>query len=161
MIRTYLAATAALLLAACGQSTAPTTEEAPAAPQGLLEQIQAQSPEAQSVIAYHGFHRLPDCAPRLVVTPPCTSVRGTDRITVPANVAPDSIYAPHVGQVVFTVQCGALISATRMDYTQKWLVSFAPGAPEATVEHCLGPRESDLCPRNVPTADPAPATTTP
>jgi hypothetical protein len=40
-------------------------------------------------------------------------------------------------------------------------VSFAPGAQEATVEHCEGPRESDLCPRIVPTADPAPATTTP
>ena len=160
MIRAYLAASAALLLAACGQSTAPTTEEAPAAPQGLLEQIQAQSPETQSVTAYQAFIAYQTAHPD-VVTPPCTSVRGTDRITVPANVAPDSIYAPHAGQVVFTVQCGALISATRMDYTQKWLVSFAPGAPEATVEHCLGPRESDRCPRIVPTAYPAPATTTP
>ncbi|MEQ1489722.1 MAG: hypothetical protein ABL932_04155 [Terricaulis sp.] len=159
MIRTYLAATAVLLLAACGQPAATTTEE-PAAPQGLLEQIQAASPEEQGVLAYQAFIAYQTAHPD-IVTPPCTSVRGTDRITVPANVAADSIYAPHAGKVVFTVQCGALISATRMDYAQKWLVSFAPGAPEATVEHCLGDRSSDRCPRIVPTADPAPATTTP
>ncbi len=159
MIRTYFAAGALLLLVACGQSTAPNTEE-PSAAQGLLEQIQAASLEEQGVLAYQAFIAYQTAHPD-IITPPCTSVRSTDRITVPANVAADSIYAPHVGNVVFTVQCGALISGTRMDYAQKWLVSFAPGAPEATVEHCLGERESDRCPRQVPTADPAPATATP
>lgn len=151
MIRTYFAAGVALLLAACGQSTAPTTEEAPAAPQGLYEQIQAASPEEQSVLAYQAFIAYQTTHADQIV-PPCTSVRGTDRITVPENVAADSIYAPLHGQVVFTVQCGALISATRMDYNEKWLVSFAPGAAEANVQHCLGERGLDLCPRIVPTA---------
>ncbi|MCX7358405.1 MAG: hypothetical protein NT015_09730 [Alphaproteobacteria bacterium] len=155
MIRTYLAAAAALLLAACGQSTAPTTEEAPAAPQGLLEQIQAEGPEQQTVLAYQAFTAYQTAHPEAVV-PPCTAVRGTDRITVPENVAADSIYAPLHGQVVFTVQCGALISATRMDFNEKWLVSFAPGASEATVQHCQGERGLDLCPRTVPTAAAAP-----
>lgn len=158
MIRTYLAASAALLLAACGQSTAPATEETPAAPQGLFEQIQAASPEQQSVLAYQAFIAYQTAHADQVV-PPCTSVRGTDRLTVPENVAADSIYASHHGQVVFTVQCGALISATRMDYNEKWLVSFVPGAAEATVEHCAGERGLDLCPRIIPTA--AAATTTP
>lgn len=151
MIRTYLAATAVLLLAACGQSTAPATEEAPAAPQGVYEQIRAAGPEEQSVLAYQAFIAYQTAHPDQVV-PPCTSVRGTDRITVPENVAADSIYASHHGQVVFTVQCGALISATRMDINEKWLVSFTPGAAEATVQHCLGERGLDMCPRTVPTA---------
>lgn len=156
MIRTCFAAAAALLLAACGQSAAPTTEEAPPAPQGLLEQIQAVGPEQQSVLAYQAFIAYQTAHPDIIV-PPCTAVRGTDRVTVPDNVAPDSIYAPHRGQVVFTIQCGALVSATRMDINQKWLVSFTPGAAEATVEHCLGERGLDLCPRTAPTV----AATTP
>ncbi|MEZ5972061.1 MAG: hypothetical protein R3C31_09670 [Hyphomonadaceae bacterium] len=150
MIRTLIAASTALLLASCGPAAAPTTEEAPA-PQGLAEQIQAAGPEQQTVLAYQALIAYQTAHPDLVV-PPCTSVRGTDRITVPENVAADSIYAPHHGQVVFTVQCGALISATRMDYNEKWLVSFVPGASEATVEHCLGERGLDLCPRSAPTA---------
>lgn len=158
MIRTYLAASAALLLVACGQPAAPTTEEAPAAPQGLYEQIQAASPENQPVLAYQQFMAYQQAHPEL--TPPCTAVRGTERITIPDNVAPDSIYAPHRGSSVFTIQCGALISATRMDFNEKWLIAFAPGAAEPTVEHCLGERQSDRCPRQVPTAS-APATTTP
>lgn len=155
MIRTYLAATAALLLAACGQSTAPTTEEAPAAPQGLFEQIQAESPENQPVFAYQQFIAYAGAHPE-VVNPPCTAVRGTERITVPGNVDPASIYASHQGQAVFTIQCGALVSATRMDFNEKWLIAFAPGAAEPTVEHCLGERSSDRCPRQVPTVEIAP-----
>ncbi len=154
MIRTYLAASAVLLLVACGQPAAPTTE-APPAPQGLYEQIQAASPENQPVLAYQQFIAYQQAHPE--VTPPCTAVRGTERINVPDDVAADSIYAAHRGHAVFTIQCGALISATRMDFNEKWLVSFAPGATEPTVEHCLGDRETDRCPRQVPTA----VTTTP
>ncbi|MEQ1819971.1 MAG: hypothetical protein ABL871_15325 [Terricaulis sp.] len=160
MIRTYLAATAALLLAACGQPAATTTEEAPAAPQGITDQIQAASPEEQPVLAYQQFIAFQQAHPE-VVNPPCTAVRGTERINVPADVDPASIYAAHQSDVVFTIQCGALISATRMDYNEKWLVAFAPGAEGPTVEHCLGERQSDRCPRTVPTVQAAPATTTP
>lgn len=155
MIRTYLAASALLLLAACGQSTAPTTEEAPAAPQGLYEQVSAMGPEELLVFgttqlaAYGQAH--PD-----FVNPPCTAIRGTERINVPANVDPASIYAAHTGHVVITVQCGALVSATRLDPNEKWLIAFAPGATEPTVEHCLGPNSTDRCPRQVPTVEIAP-----
>lgn len=157
MIRTYLAATAALLLAACGQPAA-TTEEAPPAAQGLAEQIAAASPENQPVMAYQQLIAFQQAHPE-VVNPPCTAVRGTERINVPADVDPTSIYAAHQGEAVFTVQCGALISATRMDFNEKWLIAFAPGADRPTVEHCLGPNGTDRCPRQVPTA--AAATTTP
>lgn len=158
MIRTYLAASAVLLLAACSQPAAPATEEPPA-PQGLYEQIQAASPENQPVLAYQQFIAYQQAHPEL--TPPCTAVRGTEQITIPDNVAPDSIYAAHRGSTVFTIQCGALISATRMDFNEKWLIAFAPGAATPTVEHCLGERQADRCPRQVPTAAAAPATTTP
>ncbi|MBL8546332.1 MAG: hypothetical protein JNL81_07695 [Hyphomonadaceae bacterium] len=149
MIRTYLAASAVLLLVACGQPAA-TTEEAPPAPQGLYEEIEAASPEQQPVLAYQHFIAYQQAHPEL--TPPCTAVRGTERITVPDDVAADSIYAAHRGSSVFTIQCGALISATRMDFNEKWLIAFAPGATAPTVEHCLGERETDRCPRQVPLA---------
>ena len=151
MIRTYLAASAALLLAACGQSTAPTTEEAPAAPLGLYEELQAKSAEEQPVFAYQQFIAYQQTHPEL--TPPCAAVRSTQHVTIPDNVAPDSIYAAHRGSSVFTIQCGALISATRMDFNEKWLIAFAPGAAAVTVEHCLGARETDRCPSQVPTVD--------
>lgn len=153
MIRTYLAASAALLLAACGQPAATTEEAPPPAAQGLAEQIAAASPENQPVMAYQQFMAYQQAHPEL--TPPCTAVRGTERITVPDDVAADSIYASHRGSSVFTIQCGALISATRMDFNEKWLIAFAPGADTPTVEHCLGPNGTDLCPRQVPTAVPA------
>ena len=155
MIRTYLAATAALLLAACGQGAAPTTEEAPAAPQGLYEQVDAMSPETQPVFAYQQLAAYQTAHPD-IVNPPCTAVRGTERINVPGNVDPASIYAAHTGHAVFAIQCGALVSATRMDFNEKWLISFAPGAADPVVEHCLGPNGIDLCPRNVPTVEIAP-----
>lgn len=154
MFRTYLAASAVLLLAACGQGAAPTAEETPAAPQGLHEQVSAMSPEQQPVFAYQQFIAYQQAHPEL--TPPCTAVRGTERITVPGNVDPASIYAAHQGQSVFTIQCGALISATRMDFNEKWLIAFAPGAAEPTVEHCLGPNATDRCPRQPPTVEIAP-----
>lgn len=156
MIRTYLAVGAALWLAACGQSTAPATEEAPAAPQGLYEQIEGMSPEQQPVFAYQQLAAYQQAHPE--VTPPCTAVRSTERISVPGNIDPTSIYAAHTGHAVFIVQCGALISATRMDPNEKWLIAFAPGAATPTVEHCLGERQSDRCPRQVPTVEIAPTT---
>lgn len=155
MIRTYLAATAMLMLAACGQSAAPTTEEAPAAPQGLFEQVSAMGPEDLLVFATTQLATYGQAHPD-VVNPPCQAIRGTERINVPGNVDPASIYAAHTGHVVVTVQCGALVSATRLDPNEKWLLAFAPGATEPTVEHCLGPNGTDRCPRQVPTVEIAP-----
>ena len=156
MIRTYLIGSAALLLAACGQAAAPTTEEAPAAPQGLYEQVEAMGPEQQPVFAYTQLAAYQQAHPE--VTPPCAAVRSTERVIVPGNVDPASVYAAHTGSAVFTVQCGALVSATRMDFNEKWLIAFTPGAAEPTVVHCLGVRQSDLCPRQVPTVEIAPTT---
>jgi hypothetical protein len=148
MIRSYIAAAAVLLVAACGQPAA-TTEEAPPAPQGLYEQVNAMSPSDQPVFAYQQLIAYQQAHPEL--TPPCQAVRSTERIVIPENVAADSIYAPHAASAVFTVQCGELRSLTRMDPNEKWLVVFAPGAESVAVEHCLGPREVDRCPRQVPT----------
>jgi hypothetical protein len=152
MIRTYLAAGAALLLAACNPPAA-TTEDTPAAPQSLYDQVNALPAEQEPVFAYQQLIAYQQAHPD--ATPACTSVRGTERINIPENVAPDSIYAPHAGSAVFTVQCGPAISATRMDPNEKWLVVFAPGAETVTVEHCLGEHETDRCPRQAPTAAPA------
>ena len=107
----YLAAGAALLLAACGQPA--TTEEAPAAPQTMYDQVAAMAPEQAPIFAYQQLIAYQQAHPDAV--PPCTAVRGTERITMPASIAPDSIYAAHAGSQVFSVQCGALISATSMD----------------------------------------------
>jgi len=147
MIRSYLAASAALLLAACNQPA--TTEEAPPAPQSLYDQVNALPAEQEPVFAYQQLVAYQQAHPE--VTPPCTAVRSAERVDIPENVAPDSIYAPHAGSAVFTVQCGALLSATRMDFNEKWLVVFAPSAEAVTIEHCLGERTTDRCPRQVPT----------
>jgi hypothetical protein len=156
MIRTYLAASALLLLAACSPP-ATTTEETTEAAQSLYDQVNALPAEQEPVFAYQQLIAYQQAHPE--VTPACTSVRGTERINVPGNVAPDSIYAPHAQSAVFTVQCGPAISATRMDPNEKWLVVFAPGAEAVTVEHCLGERESDRCPRQVPVVEIAPTPT--
>jgi hypothetical protein len=157
MIRAYLAAGALVLLAACSPPAA-TTEETAEAAQSLFDQVNAMGAADQPVFAYTQLVAYQQAHPD-VVTPPCTSVRGTERINVPGNVAPDSIYAPHAQAAVFTVQCGPAISATRMDPNEKWLVVFAPGADSVTVEHCLGERNLDRCPRQVPVVEIAPTPT--
>ena len=146
MTRSYIAAAAMLLLAACGPPAA-TTEEAPAAPQSLFEEVNAMGGEAQLVFAYQKLIEAQQANPEL--QPPCSAVRGTERINVPENIAPDSIYAPHVGSAVFSVNCGELRSATRLDPSEHWLVVIAPGATAPAILSCLGPRDSDLCPRNL------------
>lgn len=157
MIRTFLAAGALMLLAACNPPAA-TTEETTEAAQSLYDQVNAMAAEQQPVFAYQQLVAYQQAHPD-VVTPPCTAVRGTERINVPGNVAPDSIYAPHAQAAVFTVQCGALISATRMDPNEKWLVVFTPGADSVSVEHCLGERNLDRCPRQAPVVEIAPTPT--
>lgn len=149
-------ACAALALAACGQSTAPV-EEAPAAPQSLMEQVQAMSGENQLVAGYSALVAYQQAHPE--TQPPCTSPRGTEsRGVIPADVAPNSVYAAHVGSLVLSVQCGVLISRAQLDPREHWLVVYAPGATEVAVVNCAGPNGSDVCPAQVPRAAAAPAT---
>jgi len=156
-----LAACAALALAACGQSGTETAEEAPPAPQSLMEQAQGMGPEQlpvfgyQQLIAYQQAH--PDAQP------PCTAPRATESYgVVPADADPSSVYGPHVGSLVISVQCGQLISRAAFDPREHWLVVLAPGASEANVVNCAGPSGRDVCPRLAPAAAPAtPAPATP
>jgi hypothetical protein len=146
---------AALALAACQQQAAEP--EAPAAPQTLMEQVQAQPPEQQMVTAYQALIAYQQAHPE--VQPTCTAPRATEsRGVIPPNVAPDSIYAAHVGSQVYSIQCGAQISGTRMDPAEHWLVIYAPGASEIAVVNCANPR-GDSCPRSVPLVELAPTPT--
>jgi len=150
---------AALVLAACSQPADTTAPEAPAAPQTLMEQVQSQGAADQLVTAYTTLLAYQQAHPE--VQPPCTSVRGTEsRGVIPPNVEPDSIYAAHIGSQVYSIQCGALVSATRPDPAEHWLVIYAPGATEVTVVNCANPR-GDSCPRSVQLVEVAPATPTP
>jgi hypothetical protein len=151
-----LAAVAAFALAACGQSTAPT-EEAPAEPQSLMEQVEWMQPEAQLVFAFQQLAAYQAAHPE--VEPRCASVRATEaRGVIPEDVAPDSIYAAHVGSAVYSVQCGNLVSRERFDPTEHWLVVFAPGASEVSLVNCADARGGDNCPRAVPRTTAAPTT---
>ena len=149
----------ALALAACGQSEAPAPET-PDAPQSLMEQVQSQPAEQQLVTAYTALIAYQQAHPE--VQPPCTAPRGTEsRGVIPPNVAPDSVYAAHIGAQVYSIQCGAQISGARMDPAEHWLVVYTPGASEVAVVNCANPR-GDSCPRTLPlveigpTATPAP-----
>lgn len=153
----FALAAAALALTACSQPAETTAPEAPAAPQSLMEQVQAQAADQQLVTAYQALVAYQQAHPD--VQPACTAVRGTEsRGVIPPNVAPDSIYAAHVGSQVYSIQCGALVSATRPDPTEHWLVVYAPGATEVAVVNCANPR-GDSCPRSVPLVELAPTPT--
>ena len=155
---THLALSAAVLaLAACGQSAQEeTTEQTPAAPQGLMEQVQTMSPEQQLVFATQQLATYqqanPDAQPR------CSAIRGTEsRGVIPPNVDPNSAYGPFVGALAISVQCGELRTATRMDPNEQWLVVFAPGASEVQVANCgAGPNNPSRCPRTLPLVEIAP-----
>ncbi|MGE0742777.1 MAG: hypothetical protein AB7O98_15670 [Hyphomonadaceae bacterium] len=136
-------------LAACGQAEAPK-EEAPAAPQSLMEQAERMTAEAAPVFAYQQLAAYQSAHPDS--QPPCQAVRSTERIgIIPENVAPDSVYAAHIGSAVYSVQCGPQLSATAFDPREHWLVVFAPSAMEATVVNCANARGQDQCPRAIPT----------
>ncbi|MBC7770844.1 MAG: hypothetical protein H7124_18855 [Phycisphaerales bacterium] len=149
---------AALALAACGQPAETEAPEAPAAaPQTLMEQVQAMRPEQQPVFAYQQLIAYQQANPEAL--PACTAVRGTEsRGVIPPNINPDSAYGPYVGSLAFSVQCGELRSATRMDPNEQWLVVFAPGATEVQVANCGG---ADLtrCPRTLPLVEIGPTPT--
>ncbi|HYD88042.1 MAG TPA: hypothetical protein VEA80_11245 [Vitreimonas sp.] len=149
---------AALALAACGQQTADTeAPAAPAAPQGLMEQVQAMAPENQLVFATTQLAAYQQAHPES--QPPCQAVRGTEsRGVIPPNIDPNSAYGPYVGSLVISVQCGELRTATRMDPNQQWLVVFAPGATEVQVANCGG-EERSRCPRTLPLVEIGPTPT--
>jgi len=154
-----LLVTAALALAACGQSTAPV-EEAPPAAQSLMEQVQGMGAEEQLVWAVTTLGELQRADPAL--QPPCANVRGTEsRGVIPANVDPESLYAAHAGALVLSVQCGNLVSRERFDPNEHWLLVIAPGATAASVVNCANARGQDDCPRVVPVVEAAPAPATP
>ncbi len=154
------AASAALTLAACGQS-APTSDTAPAAPQSLMEQIQAQSAENQLVAAVVALQTYQHA--HTDSTPVCQHVRATEsRGVIPDNMDPNTIYGAHKGSLVISVQCGELVSRERFDPHEHWLVVYAPGATEAAIVNCAN-GDNDQCPRinRAPeTPAPAPPTTT-
>ena len=160
MKKTCIAFCAAIALAACGQPAEAPAPEAPAAPQSLMDQAQAQAPEMQPVFAYQQLIAYQQTHPE--AAPPCTSPRATEsRGVIPATVNADSIYAAHAGALVFSVQCGELRSGTRFDPREHWLVVFAPGAMEPGVVNCADPGAPniDLCPRTVPVTIPTPTPT--
>jgi len=153
----HAAACAVFALAACGQAQAPT-EEAPAVAEDLLSQVNRMPAEQQPVFAYQQLAAYQQA--HADSQPPCTAVRATEaRGVVPENVDPASPYAAHVGSSVYSVQCGALISATAYDPREHWLVVFAPGAAEVTVVNCADAQGRDACPRQFPTVAASPATT--
>ena len=151
----YLAACAALALAACGQAAAPK-EEAPAAPPSLMDSILAQAPEMQLVTAYQALATYQQAHPES--QPVCRAVRATEsRGVIPEDVSPDSLYAAYKGGVVYSINCGELRTATRMDPREHWLVVYAPAATEVSIVNCASAGGDDLCPRVVPRAAATPA----
>lgn len=141
---------AGLALAACGQSTTPAVEE-PAAPLGLMEQIQAAAPDMRPVLAYQQLVAYLGAHPELNAT--CTGPRGAEsRGIVPADVDPASAYGPHAGSLVLSVQCGQQLTTVRDEPREHWLVVLAPGATEAVFVNCASAAGSDQCPRAIPTA---------
>lgn len=131
-----LIASAALALAACGPAAeAPKQDAAPAAPADMLSQVQAQAPEMQPVFAWQQLVAYQTAHPD--VQPPCPRIRRAEsRGIIPTDIEPTSIYAPYVGQLVFSIQCGEQLTTVRNNPAEHWLVLFAPGASAPTVINC-------------------------
>ena len=144
------AAVAAFALAACGQTPAPEPE-APAAPVSMMDQVLAMAPEQQPVFAWQQLTAYQTAHPDAV--PVCASIRGAEsRGILPADVDPASIYGPHAGALVYSIQCGAQLTGTRMDPREHWLVVMAPGAAEPAVVNCANAAGVDQCPSVIPRA---------
>ena len=149
------AAIAAFALAACGPAEAPK-QEAPAAPLSAMEQIMAQAPEMQPVVAYQQLVAYLTAHPEMQAA--CTGPRSAEsRGIVPEDVAADSIYAGHKGALVLSVQCGQQLTTVHDNPREHWLVVAAPGAAEATFINCADAQGRDQCPHAIPRAAAAPA----
>ncbi len=149
-----IAAIALLAISACGQAEAPKQEEAPPAPQALMEQVQSMAAEQQPVFAWQQLTAYQQAHPE--AQPPCASIRRAESLgVIPDNVAADSFYTTHKGALVFSVQCGPQLTTVRDDPREHWLVVMAPGAADATVVNCANAAGRDQCPRRVPTAEAA------
>lgn len=149
-LKTVLAASVVFALAACGQTEAPPVEEAPAAPQALMDQVLAMAPDQQPVFAWQQLTTYQQAHPE--VTPACASIRGAEaRGVIPADVDPASVYGPMAGAAVYSIQCGPQLTQTPNDPREHWLVVFMPGAAEVSVVNCAETgRSGDRCPRVVP-----------
>lgn len=147
--RHFALASAALVLAACGQPAEAPAPVEPAAPASLMDQVQAMSVEQRPVFAWQQLTAYQQAHPE--AQPPCTSIRRVDSIgVIPDDVIESSIYAAHKGALVFTVQCGPQLTTVGDDPAEHWLVAFAPGAEEAVVASCADARGRDQCPRVPP-----------
>jgi predicted small lipoprotein YifL len=133
-----IAVTALFALAACGQSGEAPKQEAPPAPQGLMEQLERTSPEMQPVTAWQQLMTHAETMPA------CREVRHSEsRGIVPANAG--GPYAGHGGEWVFSVQCGPQLTTVRPDPHQHWLIFFAPGATTSTIVNCADAHGVDQC----------------
>lgn len=138
-----LIAAALVALAACGQAEAPKQDAPPPSPAGALEALQAQPAEQQPVLAWQ---QLTAWQTANAVQPACTSIRRAEaRGVVPANVDPESIYAPYVGATIFAIQCGPQLTTVRDDPNEHWLMIYTAGAPEPTILNCAGANNVDRC----------------
>jgi hypothetical protein len=155
-----LAAVALLGLGACGQSSVATSAPAPAAAAAdMKSKVENMDPTMQPVFAWQQLVAYQTAHPD--ATPACPKVRRAEsRGVIPANVAPNTIYSPLAGQLVFSVQCGPQLTTVRDNPHEHWLVSFAPGAAAAAVTNCADAHGADQCLNGVQTAA-TPATTTP
>ncbi len=150
-----LAMGAAFAAAACGQTPVPEPQ-APAAPLSMMDQVLAMAPEQQPVFAWQQLTAYQTTHPEAV--PLCASIRGAEsRGILPADVDPASIYGPHAGALVYSIQCGAQLTGTRMDPAEHWLVVMVPGAAEPVILNCANAAGVDQCPTAIPRAA-APAT---
>ena len=141
-----------IFLAACSQAAAPSAEApAAAAPTGLMEQAQALPAEQQPVFAWQQLSLRTD------LQPPCTSVRSSEaKGIIPADVAPDSIYAGHAGSLAFAIQCGPQLTTVQSDPAEHWVVILQPGATDAFIATCKGDDGFDRCVGPIPHAAPSP-----
>lgn len=151
----YLAAALLLGLAACNQPAEAPAPEAPAAPQSLLDQVTRMAAENQPVFAWQQLTAYQQAHPD--VQPACTSIRRAESMgIVPEDVRPDSPYAPHVGSLIFSVQCGPQLTSVGDDPREHWLVVFVPGADAVQVINCANAQGRDACGRIFPRAAASP-----
>jgi hypothetical protein len=152
-----IAATALMTLAACGQAGESAKQETTtaAAPAGVFEHLERTAPEMQPVTAWQQLMTHAETMPA------CRDVRRTEsKGIVPANVAPDSAYAGHAGEWVFSIQCGPQLTTVRPDPHEHWLIFFAPGAATSTIANCAQGAGDRCLLAQIPTASAATTTTT-